>query len=161
MTRFEKGLLQGSAIIVAGTGFVYMGMKYGLQPAQPWDAVNHPLQPLILKLHILSAPFLVFAIGLIATRHIWRHYRENVAKGRRSGITTVLFTGPMVVTGYLIQAVTHVGWLQAIAMGHIAFSVVFTAGLLVHEVAVRRRSVRADSAARVPRPRDEVRSRAG
>lgn len=161
MTRFEKGLLQASAILVAVTGFLYLGMKYGLQPAQPWDAVNHPLQPLILKVHILSAPFLVFAIGLIATRHIWRHYRENVAKGRRSGITTVLFTGPMVVTGYLIQAVTHVGWLQAIAMGHIAFSIVFTGGLLVHEIVVRRRSVRSASPLGVPRSGDEVRSPVG
>ena len=140
MTRFEKALLRWSAFIVAVTGFVYMGMKYGLQPAQPWDAVNHPLQPLVLKLHILSAPFLVFAIGLIATRHIWRHYRENVIKGRRSGITTVLVAGPMVLTGYLIQAVTHVGWLQALAIAHIAFSVVFTVGMLVHDAATRRRA---------------------
>lgn len=147
MTRFEKGLLQWSAFIVALTGFIYMGMKYGLQPAQPWDAVNHPLQPLVLKLHILSAPVLVFAIGLITTRHIWRHYRENVTKGRRSGITTALVVGPMVVSGYLIQAVTDVGLLQALVIGHIAFSVVFTAGLLVHDLATGRRAKRRRSAA--------------
>lgn len=140
MTRFEKALLRWSAFIVAVTGFIYMGMKYGLQPAQPWDAVNHPLQPLVLKLHILSAPVLVFAIGLITTRHIWRHYRENVTKGRRSGITTALVAVPMVVSGYLIQAVTHVGWLQALAIAHITFSVIFTAGMLVHDATTGRRA---------------------
>jgi hypothetical protein len=142
VNRFEKRLLLGSAVVVAVTGFVYMGMKYGLEPAQPWDAINHPLQPLVLKLHIVSAPFLVFAIGLISARHIWAHYRENTAAGRRSGLTTALVAGPMVLTGYLIQAITQVTWLEAIAMAHIAASIVFTAGLLVHNLVAGLRSRR-------------------
>lgn len=138
MTRLEKRLLWGSTAVVAATGFVYMWMKYALTPAQPWDAVNHPLQPLVLKLHILSAPVMVFAIGMIATRHIWTHYREQVARGRRSGITAAVVIVPMVLTGYLIQAVTHTGWLAAIAYAHIGFSVVFSAGLALHGLATRR-----------------------
>lgn len=137
MTRFEKRLLWGSTGVVAATGFVYLWMKYALSPAQPWDVVNHPLQPHVLKLHILAAPVMVFAIGMITTRHIWRHFRENVARGRRSGLTAALVVVPMVVTGYLIQAVTHVGWLKGIAYAHIGFSIVFTLGLGAHGVATR------------------------
>lgn len=137
MNRFEKRLLWGSSGAVILTGFVYLWMKYALTPAQPWDVVNHPLQPLVLKLHILVAPVMVFAIGMITTRHIWRHFRENVARGRRSGITAALVVVPMVVTGYLIQAVTHAGWLKAIAYAHIGFSVVFSLGLALHYVATR------------------------
>ncbi len=139
MTRFEKRLLWVSTAVVALSGFVYLWMKYVLTPAQPWDAVNHPLQPLVLKLHILTAPVMVFAIGMITTRHIWAHYRENVVRGRRSGLTAALVILPMIVTGYLIQAVTHTGWLAAIAYAHIGFSVVFTVGLGLHGLVAGQR----------------------
>jgi hypothetical protein len=107
-----------------------------LESADEWAVVNHPLQPWFLKAHILAAPFLIFALGLIAVRHIWRHYRNGPVWGRRSGIITALATGPMILSGYLIQSVTHPGWLSVLAIGHIGLGFLFILGLVVHGILV-------------------------
>ena len=132
MNTFERRTVWVTSWLVALTGFVYLYMKYALTPAQPWDVTNHPLQGLALKVHIVSAPLLVFAVGMIATRHIWRHFRTNVQKARRTGLATALVLGPMIVSGYLIQSIAHESWLRVVALTHIATSVVFALGLIAH-----------------------------
>lgn len=139
MTRFERGFVWGSTAVVATTGIVYAVMKHLMSPVDEFAVVNHPLQPLMLKLHIVSAPFLVFAIGLITMRHIWPHLRSGVKYARRSGITAALVVVPMVLTGYLIQAVTHVPLLTALAWSHLGLGALFTLAALGHTVATRRR----------------------
>lgn len=140
MSRFEKWCVWISASATAVTGAGLFWAKYLLHPDDPWAVVNHPLQPWFLKAHILVSPLLIFAVGLIAARHIWEHYRAGLLAGRRSGIVTVLVAAPMVVTGYLIQAITHAGWLEAMAISHIALGFLFTLGLATHQVFVRRRA---------------------
>ena len=93
-----------------------------------------PLQAWVLKAHIISAPVLVFAVGLVATDHIWRHFRNNVRLGRRSGVSMMWVVAPMVLTGYLIQAVIHPGWLVFLAWLHLACGVVYVLALLLHQV---------------------------
>lgn len=133
MTPFERWSIRVTAALVTITGLVYAWMKYLLAPVEPWSAVNHPLQPLVLKLHILVAPLLVFALGMIAARHVWRHLRERVRNGRRSGWTLVLTAAAMIATGYLIQAVTHERWLFWLAMAHLATGIVFAVSILLHQ----------------------------
>jgi hypothetical protein len=108
-----------------------------MQSDDPWAVINHPLQPVFLKTHVVATPFLVFALGLIATRHIWKHYKVRIARGRRSGIFTLLTTLPMVLTGYLIQVVTHVGVLRLLAFAHIALGLLFTLKLILHRSITR------------------------
>jgi hypothetical protein len=60
------------------------------------------------------SPLLIFALGLSALRHIWRRDRQGKIWGRKSGIKAALMAFPMIITRYLIQAVTHVGWLRAL-----------------------------------------------
>ena len=141
MTRVEKGLLWSSTLVVGATGLVYAWMKYLLTPVDPYAAVNHPWQPLVLKVHLVAAPFLVFAVGLVFTQHVWRQFRSGLKRGRRSGTLTILTLAPMVVSGYLIQAVTSEGWLWWLAMIHLLTGTLFVAGFLAHQVAtwVRRR----------------------
>ena len=53
----------------------------------------------------------------------------------------------MVMTGYLIQVLTHQGWLEAMALSHIATGLVFGIGLLAHQFAAggkKARSARAE-----------------
>lgn len=139
MTRFERGFVWGSTAVVSATGIVYAVMKHLLNPADEFAVVNHPLQPLVLKLHIVSAPFLVFAIGLITARHIWPHLRGGMKYARRSGFTAALVVVPMVLTGYLVQAVTHVPLLTALAWSHLVLGALFALAALAHAVAGRRR----------------------
>lgn len=137
MTRFEKGSVLASSLLTLVTGVVYAWMKYLLTPSEPWAVVNHPLQPWVLKAHILVAPLLVFSVGAIAVRHVWQHYRAGVRWARRSGLTTALAVAPMIVTGYLIQAVTNEGWLRAMAWSHLGVGILYGAGLAAHWAATR------------------------
>lgn len=139
MTRFERAFVWLSTLVVAATGIVYAIMKHLLSPVDEFAVVNHPLQPLVLKLHILTAPCLVFAIGLITTRHIWPNLRSGLRHARRSGLAAALLVVPMVLTGYLVQAVTHVPLLTALAWSHLVLGGVFALAAAGHAVATRRR----------------------
>jgi hypothetical protein len=111
-------------------------MKHMMESDDPWAVINHQLQPWILKAHILVVPALVFVLGLIATRHIWPHARTGLRSGLRSGIITALVSVPMIVSGYLIQAITEPDWLNWIAIVHIATGFLFAGGFAVHRLRV-------------------------
>ncbi len=138
MSRFERWSIWSTSIATVVTGLGYFWAKYLVQPESAWAVINHPLQPWFLKAHIIVSPLLVFAIGMITLRHVWRHFRAGLPWGRKSGITAALATAPMVITGYLIQSITHEGWLTAMAISHIGFGVVYAIGLVLHQSFVRR-----------------------
>ena len=133
MKSFPRWLLIVSSLVTGVTGLVYFWMKHFLVPTDPFAVVGHPLEPWMLKAHIVAAPVLVFALGLITVDHIWKHYRCLVPAGRRSGIVAMWMIVPMVVTGYLIQVVTSVGWLAALAWTHLGVGIVYLVGLLAHQ----------------------------
>ena len=140
MTRFEKGSVWITSMLTALTGIGDFWCKYLLDSDDPFAVVNSPLEPWFLKAHVLVSPLLVFAVGAITLKHVWRHFRTGVRLGRRSGIVTALVTAPMVATGYLIQVVTGGGWLQALAITHIAASFVYVFGLMFHQTFVHRKA---------------------
>ena len=139
MNPFQKWLLWGSSIATAVTGVVYWWMKNMMNPVDAWAVINHPLQPWVLKAHIVVAPLLVFAVGVIAVDHIWKHYRTRVRIGRGSGITMMWILAPMIVSGYLIQAVTHAGWLTALVWVHVVTGVLYSVAVVWHHLVFRRR----------------------
>ena len=146
MNAFEKWLLWTSTALVAVSGIVYGWMKYFLAPADPFSAVGHPLQPFFLKLHVLSSPVLVFAVGVVFTRHIWRQYRSRLQDGRRSGLSLLLTFVPMVASGYLVQVVTARTALWWVIAVHLAASAIYLAGFLTHQVVVSIRERRREHA---------------
>jgi hypothetical protein len=143
VSLFERWAVWSTSVATFLTGVVYLWMKYLLVSDDPLAVVNHPWQPLVLKLHILVAPLLTFSIGLVMLRHVWRHLRERMRSGRRSGLLTMVVLGPMIVTGYLLQAITHEGWLEAMAIFHIGLGLLYGAGLLAHQFAAGGKAARA------------------
>ncbi len=137
MSRFERWSLWSSGFVVSVTGFGLLWTKYLMESDDPWSAINHPSQPWLLKAHILAAPLLVFAVGLVATRHIWPHVRARLSGGRVSGTITALLVTPAVMSGYLIQAITDPAWLSGAAMVHIATGILLALGLALHPWMVR------------------------
>jgi hypothetical protein len=135
-------MLAGSAIATGATGFVYAWMKYLLTTDDPYAVVNHPLQPLMLKLHILAAPWLVFAIGLIFSQHVVRHWRSRRSRGRRGGLTLVVTSVPMIVSGYLIQTVTAELVLELSVWTHLATAALYLAGFALHRGRMRSAATR-------------------
>lgn len=144
MTPFERWSVWGTSVATFVTGAVYIWLKYLTVSDDPFAVVNHPWQPAVLKAHILVAPLLIFSIGLVTLRHVWRHLRSTTLEGRRSGVLTVVILGPMILSGYLIQTLTGEGWLQAMAISHIGLGLVYALGLLAHQFAAGGRKARAE-----------------
>lgn len=138
MSPFQKWLVWSSSVMTGLTGLVYWWMRNRMEPLDEFAVINHPLEPWMLKAHILVAPVMVFAFGAIAGEHIWRQYRQRVKAGRRSGLLSAWVIAPMILSGYLIQAVTHAGWSSALAWAHLVTGVVYLVGLGAHHRVVRR-----------------------
>lgn len=142
MSRFEAWLAHLSCLLVGGTGLVYAWMRYLLPPVDPYAVVNHPFEPALQHLHVLTAPLLVFVAGQIGYHHAWMHWRRGVRQRRRSGLALGLTLVPMVVSGYLIQTTVDDAWRTAWIAVHCTASALFLAGYLTHltrDLAARRR----------------------
>jgi len=123
-----------STILVGVTGVVYAVMRYLMEPADVFSVVGHSWQPAVQYLHIVVAPFAVFAFGLIWKGHIYDHYRRGFTSGRRSGIGMMLTMAPMVVSGYLIQVSVGEIWRVTWIVVHCIASFLWITGYLVHQV---------------------------
>lgn len=142
MTRFQRWLLYCSTAVAAVSGVVYFWMKRFMTPTDPWAVINHPLEPWALKVHILSAPVMLFAVGLITTQHIWRSLKSSLPTGRRSGLIASLGFVPLVVTGYLIQVVTSPLVLEILAWTHLTLGLAFAWALASHRRVLLPRRLR-------------------
>lgn len=138
MTAFERWSIWISSLLVTATGLVYAWMKYLLPEPAGFSIIRHPLQPLVLKLHIITAPLLLLALGSVAVRHIWRHMVSGTGHGRVSGWSTALTTIPMILTGYLLQVFVAESVLRSLSIAHIVAGIIYGGGLLVHQVVVRQ-----------------------
>lgn len=137
MTRFERRSVWLTTAGTLVTGVVYWWMKEMLTPAEPWAVVNHPLQPWVLKAHILVAPLQVFSVGLITSRHIWRHVRMGVKKGRRTGLIAASTFIAVVGTGYGLQVVTAELLIRVLAWSHLVLGIAYSVGVAAHWPATR------------------------
>jgi hypothetical protein len=150
VTATEKWVLWISSLLTGVSGLVYAWMKYLMQGPDPYAVIHHPLQPAVLKIHILVAPVLVFSAGAIFFKHAIRHWRLGRREGRLSGIATTLVLAPMIVSGYAIQTLTSTSWLFALAMIHLAVGAVYLVVLVAHRVGAPGRRVRQYGDAALP-----------
>jgi hypothetical protein len=134
LSRLEAWFLHVSTWLVGGTGLVYAWMVYLMRPSDPYALVNHPWQPHVQHLHILTAPFLVFASGLIWRRHVWAGWKRGGRDRQRSGVSLALTLIPMVVSGYLIQTAVEDSWRHVWVNIHLVASALWLLGYLIHQV---------------------------
>jgi hypothetical protein len=137
VSRGQIVFLHLANLAVSGTGLVYAWMRYLLQPADEWAVVNHPWQPLVQHLHVLSAPLLVFAIGLIWSVHAIAKLR-NGRRGRASGLGLMALFLPMAASGYLLQVAVDPEWRRRWIVIHIVSSLLWVGALVVHQVRALR-----------------------
>jgi hypothetical protein len=139
--RWEANLNHAATIGLVLTGVLYAVMKYWMAAYDPDAVVGHPWQPFVQKAHLLVAPFSVFGLGLLASRHVLPRVRSGYRDGRRSGLGLASIAIPAVVSGYLVQvflgesARRWTGWL------HTGFGLAFALAWLLHP---RTRRVEAD-----------------
>jgi len=141
VSRFQAWLLHVSVAAITITGAVYAWMRYAMTTDDPFAVANHPWQPHMLHLHVLAAPVLVFALGLVFADHIWPKYESRMQARRRSGVGALWMMIPMVASGYLLQVLTNETALQVMKVTHWVSSAVFLLAYVVHQVLRPRAAV--------------------
>ena len=126
MKRWERWTFNTLAAAVSVTGFLFFWMKYFVAPADPFAVVNHPLQALMLSLHIFASPFFILIFGIILNSHVMKKLKATRLPNRRSGYTSLGTFALMVFSGYLLQVVSNEQWLEAMVAVHVASGAVFS-----------------------------------
>jgi len=134
VTRRTAWFVHVSSALVAGTGLVYGWMAYFATPADEFAVVGHPFQPTFQHLHVLAAPFVVFACGLAWRSHVWGRIRSGFRQRRRTGITLAVLLLPMIASGYLLQVTTDEALRTAWVWTHVATSCAWTVVYVAHQV---------------------------
>ncbi len=132
MKRGAAVLNHIACAFVGLSGIAYGVMKYFLTGSDPDSRVGHPWQQPMLKLHILAAPFLVFALGLIFSGHALARLKSGTDPGRASGSGLLALAAPMILTGALIQALTGDLARQWTGRIHAALGVVYVIAYAAH-----------------------------
>ncbi len=132
MTRGQAWAIHLSNLLVGGTGVVYGWMRYFATPTDEFAIVNHPWQPALQHAHVLSAPALVFAIGLVWSAHVWQRWRKGFAVHRKSGLAMAWMFFPMIVSGYAVQVSVDESWRLAWVWVHVVTSLVWLLFGLIH-----------------------------
>ncbi len=151
MTRAESACVSISTALVAATGFVYAWMAYFAESDDPDALVNHPLQPDVQHLHVLTAPLLVFALGLVWSAHVWPRVRSGYRDRRASGLALFALCAPMAASGYLLQTASDTTWREIWIWIHVGTSIVWTIAFLAHRIRARA-SATGDGGASRDRP---------
>jgi hypothetical protein len=142
MTRLERVLLHGGTVATGVSGLAYAAFKHLMVNDDPFSAVNHPLQPWALKAHVLAAPVVLFAIGMIFKEHVLVKMRNGTGplrSSRRSGLATLWLLAPLFLSGYLLQVIASGPPRDLTAWLHLAAGIVFLAFYAVHVVVGLRR----------------------
>ncbi len=131
--RVEGRSLHADLHLAVATGGAVLWMKQFMTSDDPFSVVHHPWQPQMLAAHVLAAPLLVFALGLIARGHILERFREGPRNGTgRSGVTATLIVLPMIASGYLLQVATGHGSRRGLAAAHWVSGLLFALVYAVH-----------------------------
>ncbi len=138
MTRAEAWFSHVATVLVGGTGLVYGWMRYFAAPIDEFAVANHPWQPTTQHLHLLFAPLVVFACGLVWRDHIWVRFRSGFPVRRRTGLTLFAIFFPMVASGYLLQVAIEEAWRTAWIVVHVATSCLWILVYLGHQLLPRR-----------------------
>jgi len=145
----EHRLADLSNLLVGGTGVVYAVMRYLMTPGDEWAIVNHPWQPHVQHLHVVAAPLLVFAVGLIWKGHVREKLERGTGGGRATGIALVSQLFPMVASGYLIQVAVTPLWRTIWIWVHVLTGSLWLVAYVWHRV----RRVAASARSSSPRAR--------
>lgn len=138
MNPTERLLIHISNLAVVSTGLVYGFMLYFMKSDDPFSIVNHPYQPHMQHLHVLTAPLFIFAVGLIWRRHIWGHWQRRIPQGRDSGSSLLFLLVPMILSGYLLQTAVDPTWRDIWKYLHIGTSCIWTLAFVLHFFSARK-----------------------
>ncbi|MAE76182.1 MAG: hypothetical protein CMJ85_04855, partial [Planctomycetes bacterium] len=134
MSRLTAWFVHATALCVGITGLVYGWMRYFVESDDEFSLANHPAEPAMHEAHVLFAPVLVFACGMIWLEHVLSRLRSGVKERRRTGIALAGLLLPMIASGYLIQVSVSEEWRAAWIWVHVVTSLLWLVTYLVHQL---------------------------
>ena len=137
MSAGQRRLLRVATLLAGGSGVAYAVMRYLVPPADEWAVVNHPWQPHVQHLHVLTGPLLVFAVAYVWREHAAARLAAPGRRGRLFGRAMMLLFAPMVATGLLAQVAVAEGWRDAWRVAHLVLGLLWLTAAIGHAVAAR------------------------
>lgn len=147
MKTWQRRTFNALSAVVTTTGILYFWMKDLLVSDDPLAVVNHPLQPLMLDLHVLTGPVLLVIFGVVFHAHVTSKLSTRASLSR-SGLIALTTFAVMAFSGYLLQVAVNEHVRLALRWLHIGTGLVFAASYTVHFVAGVRSWARLSAAAR-------------
>lgn len=138
MTRTSAWIVHLAVVAAGVTGLIYGWMRYFAVSDDPFAIVNHPWEPDLKAWHIVVAPVLVFAVGLLWRSHVWGRIRSGHTDRRASGIALAVLVGPMVASGYALQVTDDELWREIWIWTHGLTATVWLAIYVAHQSTPRR-----------------------
>lgn len=117
MTPLERWSLHLAALATAGTGVMDGLLRWFGQRAGEFGPEPHPWLPAAQHLHVLTAPLLVFALGMMVRGHLQARLKKG-PEGRSTGLGAAFLIAPMVLSGYGVQVVTSPAWRTGLSWAH-------------------------------------------
>jgi hypothetical protein len=135
--RWEAWVNHAGWSLAAVSGVAYGVFKYFGASPDPDSRLSHPWQPAVLALHVLAAPVAVFAFGLLFRRHALARFTAGERQRRRTGTVMTLLAIPLILSGYVLQALTGDGARRWTGWGHAALGLIYAVGYAIHPLASR------------------------
>lgn len=137
MTKSSAWFTHVAWLLIAVTGVLYAWMRYLCEPDDPMALANHPLEPMTLAAHVITAPLFVFALGLLWRTHILVKLRSRTAARKVTGYSLLILAIVCTASGYLLQVsiseLLRAVWTWTHAATGLALVVVY----LLHQFAPR------------------------
>lgn len=130
MNRTEKKLFEFINLTIFIQGLLYYFFKYFMQEQTQFGERPHALTSVLLHLHIILVPFLVFFFGIMFKSHVINKLKDQ--KRKRSGYTILAMMLLMIFSGYFLQTGLDLELNRWIGYIHIFVSVVWFFCFLWH-----------------------------
>ena len=138
MTKGEARWHHVATLLCGASGLALGWMLYFVEPTDPFALANHPWQPAMKAAHVLTAPLIVFAVGLIWRAHVWGRIVSGFRARRKTGWLLLLTFAPMVVSGYGLQVTASELWREIWLWTHWIASGAWVLAYAVHQLSPRK-----------------------
>jgi len=140
MRRWDRVAFHALGLATAASGLAYLWMKYGIETDDPFALINHPWEPTMLSVHVLSSPALLLAFGVLLNAHVLKQIRAWRRESRLSGLASLGLFAVMGASGYLLQVATSDTVRTALVVAHAGSGTLFAAVYVGHLAVWLRRS---------------------
>lgn len=135
MKKYEKYWFLISFFILLVSGIFYLYFRdVAPMPEDPYSVISSPWQSWMIKIHVLVAPVFIFWVGWVSITHTMNRLKRKIKRGKKTGLINVGLLSFSIITGYLIQVITHESGLVIVSNSHIYISLFCFLMVLVHQV---------------------------